>query len=191
MAITKCGKLGDLLNNVSISNEKVQKWKEQKDLVSFSYKNWYSFIEHNKSFKIFDAIIDDIKNNYTYLDHVSVYSCWSKIQEYKLVLPEGIQVNWNNRQGLYEVKNIIEWNKSESLLALIQYSDNIRPASAEVTKLLEQSLNLSNRKTVKLIKGLVDNVTNSDSSLGEIRSEFHNLLEKLGKALVGGLKDEE
>lgn len=191
MSRSRCGKLGDLLNKVSVSNEKVQQWKYKKDLVSFSYKDWYKFIEHNKAFKMFDNIIEDIKNNYTYLDHTSVYSCLSKIREHKLVFPDGIEVVWDNKKHIWEIKNVIECNKSESLLALIHSSDNIKPISVEITKLLTDSLNLSNKKTIKLLEGLINNITQNDDTLIEIKGEFHDLLGKLEKALMGGVNEKE
>lgn len=187
--MSKFGTLGDLIKAVTVTSNKVEKWKQNKSLVSFSYKLWYSFLEKNRSLKILDSVIDDLKDNYSYATDTCIYANFKKIKKYKLVYPEGMNITWNHKKLMWEAKNILECNKSETLLSLIQSNKNINPVNTEVTKLLSKSLKLSNTKTLKLLEGLVNNIVQDDETLNPIKEDFKTWLDKLDKALRGDLDE--
>lgn len=180
---------GELLKKVTVTSENTDRWKQNKSMVSFTYKLWYDLLEHNRSLRVSDKVIDDLKDNHSYTTESCVYANLEKIKELKLAYPTGMKINWNYCKSIWEAKNILECNKSETLLSLIQSNENIKPVSAGVTKLLSESLNLSNKKTIKLLEGLVNNIIQEDETLTPIKDDFKTWLDRLDKALKGESDD--
>jgi len=175
--------LGDLLREKGFKTERdkiiekideaLNTRREEKDLVYISWNNWKQFLINHPGSKFNDSLLT--------MDNNGVYTSRKIMEEVIDDVGKTCEFVWDKENNCWNIKNLIESTKANSLINLINNAE-IKPIDSKVTTILSEVNSLKEDQIHNVVKVMIENIIAGELS-NQVNSSKLNKLKKLNKLL--------